>query len=370
MLVARRAARRGAPGFPDGPNGIICRAPSGAIQEPTASVETVAAVPAHPSSREPALRVACVPVDSPFSLEPHVLGAVAFGARARLPDDPRVVRVGLEPCDGIAACELWYGVGPVRSGRDGAIRHADDGVHQFAVIEVDEREHGGIAGAAEHAYRELWRFKRETDFPCPLRIWNFLDAINEGEGDDERYRHFVVGRAHALQGDALGQYPAATAIGRRDGSPILQVFWLAARDAGLALENPRQVSAYRYPRRYGPVAPGFSRAMLSPGFGLLISGTASVVGHASRHVGDPERQLGECLDNLDCMLARGAEAEPALAGTFDARSALKMYVRDPAVAPRLAALLAERVPDVPALVLAGDVCRSELLVELEAAQPL
>src|SRR6185295_11580577 len=113
-----------------------------------------------------------------------------------------------------AACELWLGRAPVRSGVSGEVRHADDGTHQFAVIEVDERPHGGIAEAAEHAYRTLWAFKRETDFPCPLRIWNFFDAINEGEGDQERYKRFVLGRARALEHDALAQYPAATAIGR------------------------------------------------------------------------------------------------------------------------------------------------------------
>jgi len=181
----------------------------------------------------------------------------------------------------------------------------------------------------------------------------------------------VLGRARALEHDALAQYPAATAIGRRDGSPVLQVYWLAAREAGLALENPRQVSAWRYPREYGPVAPGFSRAMLAPGFGLMISGTASVVGHASRHEGDADRQLDECLLNLERVLQRGAEAEPALDARFGPGSTLKLYVREPAEAARLGRSLAERLPaGTPLMVLAGDVCRSELLVEIEAAQPL
>src|SRR3546814_12468443 len=58
--------------------------------------------------------------------------------------------------------------------------------------------------------------------------------------------------------------PAATAIGRCDDARVVQVYWLAARTPGMPVENPRQVSAYRYPRQYGPQQPSFARAMLPP----------------------------------------------------------------------------------------------------------
>ena len=82
-----------------------------------------------------------------------------------------------------------------------------------------------------------------------------------------------------------GGYAAATAIGLPSPPDQLHVHWLATKQPGIAIENPRQVSAFAYPRDYGPVAPGFSRAMLLPGDTplLLISGTASIVGHASQH---------------------------------------------------------------------------------------
>ena len=49
---------------------------------------------------------------------------------------------------------------------------------------------------------------------------------------------------------------------------------------GTPVENPRQVSAYRYPREYGPQSPTFARALLppSPRVPLLLSGTASIDG--------------------------------------------------------------------------------------------
>ena len=82
--------------------------------------------------------------------------------------------------------------------------------------------------------------------------------------------------------------PAGTAVGTMSGP--LKIHFLAARQPGTHVENPRQVSAYEYPRVYGPCSPSFARATLRPsisGSHLLIAGTASVVGHVSEHIGDP-----------------------------------------------------------------------------------
>src|SRR6185312_12015184 len=64
---------------------------------------------------------------------------------------------------------------------------------------------------------------------------------------------------------------AATAIGHHGPEGLLQVYALCAAQPGQALENPRQVSAWKYPRRYGPTAPSFARAMRLPGGALAIS---------------------------------------------------------------------------------------------------
>lgn len=56
-----------------------------------------------------------------------------------------------------------------------------------------------------------------------------------------------------------------------------------------AIENARQVSAYCYPRDYGLRAPALARtgkARLAGRRDLLIAGTASIVGHASLHIGN------------------------------------------------------------------------------------
>ena len=143
-------------------------------------------------------------------------------------------------------------------------------------------------------------------------MWNYLDAINEGDGDAERYRQFCVGRARGLGRPNGKRLPAATAIGRQQPTHQLQVFWVAARVGGTPIENPRQVSAYHYPRAHGPVSPSFSRAMVAPDDTVLVSGTASIVGHVSQHHGDAQAQLAETLRNLAAVTSHAGVRRDAV----------------------------------------------------------
>jgi chorismate lyase/3-hydroxybenzoate synthase len=292
---------------------------------------------------------------------------VAFGEAPVQHDDPRCVRVRLEPLRGAGIMEVWHASGPVSFGFDGALRYAADANHLLGAIEVDERQHGGIAGAAEFAYAALSRFVASSRHPHMLRIWNYLDGINRGSGDDERYKLFCVGRNAGWGAwGSTETYPAATCIGRRDGNPVLQVYCLAGRAPGVPLENPRQTSAYRYPRQYGPAPPSFSRAMLASDRRIMISGTASIVGHASRHPGDVRAQLQETLTNLSNLLQRAAGTTQGITPRLGAETLLKVYLRDPALVDDVEALLHERLPrETQFIILHADVCRAELLVEVD-----
>ena len=297
-----------------------------------------------------------------------VLGFGALAPSSAAIDDPRYLHVPLSPLrEAAAPYEVWRSAGPVATGREGAIRYSHDGALMFGVLEWEEPD-GGILHASAHAYAALVAFWRDSDYPHLLRIWNYFDAITLGEGDSERYRQFCVGRVQGLGDVDTRTLPAATAIGSRDGRRVLQVYWLAAREPGLPLENPRQVSAYRYPREYGPPSPTFARALLppSPRVPLLLSGTASIVGHASQHADSLRAQLDETLTNLDSLLGAARERAPTLSPHLDGTSRLKVYVRDATDADAVAAQLEARLGTrVPWLMLHADVCRRELLVEIE-----
>lgn len=299
-------------------------------------------------------------------LEDPVLASIEFGASADTETAaPLAIKVRLEALDREPMAEYWLATGPVQAGRASPVRFAHDEHYLFATIEIDEREHGGILHAAEYAYRAAREFQRTSGFPNLLRMWNFMDAVNDGDGDLERYRQFCVGRARGLADASSERYPAATAIGRQLTTHELQVFWLAGRHEGTAIENPRQVSAYRYPRTHGPASPSFSRATITKDGTLLISGTASIVGHVSQHPGEPLAQLEETLRNLRVLIER---ARPNLAGQ-DETMLLKVYVRDRAHADAIAACVRTAFPNDRMIVLAADICRRELLLEIECVLP-
>lgn len=304
--------------------------------------------------------------------DPQVLAAVGFGEAGADPDDPRWLRVRL-PVHGTAPCEVWRSDRCVERGRDGDVAWAHDGALQFGTLEIEETAGDDALGfAAQAAYRRLLAFTAARGYPHLLRVWNYLDAITDGDGDDERYKRFCLGRGRGL-GDAVdGPLPAATAIGRpRAAGPgaRLQVYWLAARTPGTPVENPRQLSAYRYPRRYGPQPPSFARAMLAPGdMPLLLSGTASIVGHESRHPHCVRAQVDETLANFDSLIDAARARRPDLPPRFGAESRLKVYVRDAADLDAVAARLDERLDaSVPRIVLHAAVCRRELRVEIDGS---
>ena len=300
-----------------------------------------------------------------------VLAVFGFGDGAPATDatgDARYLRVPLQPFTDAPRFEVWRGTAGVVSARDAGIRHAHDGQLQYGALEVEEGD-GGILEASSLAYARLARFWRESGYPHVLRIWNYLDAITAGEGDAERYRQFCVGRVRGLGGVDTDTLPAATAIGSRDGRRILQVYWLATRQPGTPLENPRQLSAYRYPREHGPQSPSFARAMLPPAqarMPLFLSGTASIVGHASRHLDSLASQLDETLANLDSLVATARLRRPSLPAHLDHGTCLKVYLRDADHAALVSDLLDARLPaNVPRLLLHADICRRELQIEIE-----
>lgn len=290
--------------------------------------------------------------------QPGTLAVFGFSPATPSTADPRHLHI-VQAALGSMPLECWSVAGQVSHGWEGDLRWSRGAGWQFMAIEADESA-GGIEGACEHAYDRLLAHLAASPERHLLRVWNYLDNINAGVGDAERYRRFCSARARSMAAHGLVRFPAATAIGHRGTPGRLQVYALSATSDGRALENPRQVSAWEYPRQYGPTAPSFARAMLLPQGGLAISGTAAVLGHASHHVGDVTAQVDEAVANLQALLERAAL--PA----FDALSPLKVYVRRPEDAEAVSAALARHLDaSVPRILLQGDICRSELLVEID-----
>ncbi len=295
---------------------------------------------------------------APGRLADDVLAAFSYGSPQAESGDTRVLSTGLATADDVPAMELWRAPGPTTTDTDGPVRFAVHPEYLFGILDLDEGRFRDIADAAESAYRWMREFQDRQTQRHLLRVWNFFDSINTGEGDFERYRLFCVGRARGLGDLPPDKLPAATAVGRPRPSGRVQVCWLAGRAPGLPIENPRQVRAYRYPREYGPSPPAFARAMRLETGELIGSGTSSIVGHQSRHDGDLAAQVDETLANLrELHRSGGGGGEPA---------GVKVYLRQRMGDSRiLETICAGLSPVEPPLLIEADICRRELLVEIE-----
>lgn len=209
---------------------------------------------------------------------------------------------------------------------------------------------------AYETYQSLIAQARGAGFPYFVRMWNYLGSINEDEAGRERYQLFCAGRHDAFV-DAGYHHdvdlPAASAVGMPGRG--LVTYFLAAREPGVQIENPRQVAAYHYPAQYGPKSPSFSRATMWNGT-VFVAGTSSVVGHKSVHQGDVDAQLEETLRNIEVVLAQTGRS------LRDVVSA-KTYVRRAADYTRIAERLRGVFPRN--LYLESDICRADLLLEIE-----
>lgn len=203
------------------------------------------------------------------------------------------------------------------------------------------------------------------------RIWNFVPRINEHDGELENYRAFCKGRHQAFEkhfGNAdERRMPAASAVGT--GGDVLCGVFIAGTAAVRYVENPEQVPAYRYPSRYGPRSPSFARASLvqrNDGQRLYISGTASIRGSESHHPDDVAAQCELAIANME-LVARAAGLG-GLGSDASQSRAFRIYLREPALWPLVKPVFEARLcrPADPYTALQADICRRELLVELEA----
>lgn len=312
---------------------------------------------------------------APADAGTDLLGAVLYGDPLR----QDVVAIGaplpLLPAGG-STYTTWLSPGPFETGQFGALSYRHNAHLLFGSISLREADFApredcsGLQQASHAAYAAVFEVLQRTGFPYLARCWNYLPRINLDGGGLERYRQFNIGRQDAFiaaEQAWLAGSPSACALGTASGEIVL--YFLASRQALHTIENPRQVSAYLYPERYGPRSPTFSRASLLalPGQEVLfISGTASIVGHESLHPGDVRAQTEETLRNLAAIVQQ-ANLQSTLSGFSCRDLVFKVFVRQPADMPAVAQVLhATLGADLDVIYLQADICRAELLVEIEA----
>ena len=239
------------------------------------------------------------------------------------------------------------------------------------------------------AFAETRKLIESFGFEYPVRFWNFLPDIHRTIFSDgiahDWYMLFNECRDLAFK-DWLhpainrekhnGNFkptPAASGVGHT--GPELAIHCLAMKRPGQSIENPRQIPSIRYSHRYGPKPPNFARATLvsHPDFDhqqLLVAGTASICGEQSMHADNLSRQIDETIANLQSLVATAANKSVVL--PLSAFTSLRVYHRYESDRELISQSLQNYFqPHSPAIeYLRADICRKELLVEIEGLAEL
>lgn len=299
----------------------------------------------------------------------RVLGIVGFGKPSLERKDIASAWVDMPAIGTDRAFEVWTSTAPVQAETRGRIRSARNAQILFGCVEIPEDDRTDYDVLIYNDYCGIFDYLDDLGYPNLIRIWHYLPDIHLDEGALERYKRFSLGRHEAFvaKGRTIStDAPAASAVGKRSGNTV--ICFLAAPRPGIPIENPRQVSAYSYPAQYGPRGPTFSRALFTSWDDLqqlYISGTAAIFGHLSQHEGDAGAQAGETIVNL-----RAVMDEARAHGLIDVRQntelLFKVYLRQPGFRAIAETRLREAFGPAPSILyLQADICRRELLLEIE-----
>jgi enamine deaminase RidA (YjgF/YER057c/UK114 family) len=224
-----------------------------------------------------------------------------------------------------------------------------------------------------------------SSFRRVVRTWFYLGGITEPEAEVQRYQELNRARAdfyHDVRFHcsspgpnwAHDVYPASTGIGMSGIGLVTSCLALETQrdDTFLVpLENPQQVPAYAYDAKHSPQSPKFSRAValvLGNRVTTWVSGTASIVDSESRHLGDPEKQTAQTIDNIERLISSENFASHGLNGagaSLHDLAEIRVYLKRPGDLAKCRAICERRFGPVPAVYTVAGVCRPELLVEIE-----
>lgn len=266
------------------------------------------------------------------------------------------------------AFEVWQGVQQSKNNDDWKLYHNNQ--YLIATVPSTHLQNLTIDAATEKAYTLIFQQLESWGYPYLIRTWNFFNGItDDGYGANNNYQLFCSGRTRAYSNYPIANqaYPAATVIGTNND---LHIHFIASKTSGLGIENTKQVSAYEYPAYYSEDPPLFSRAVLHQNDSqniLFISGTASITSHSTQHEGDINRQTEVCLDNIQHLLNTAIHDHQLPNISISDFTQLKVFIKHSehikTVRTHIESLLGTHTS---VIYLNGDMCRTDLLVEIEA----
>lgn len=209
-----------------------------------------------------------------------------------------------------------------------------------------------------------------------VRQWNYIERITHMADEGQHYQLFNDARSHFYNACSWENgYPAATGIGTQAGG--VTVLFDAVRGSAQcskAVDNPLQISAHSYSQQVlinnkqaHKTTPKFERARYVQGdeASIYISGTAAIRGEASCGE-DAVEQTRLTMENIDYLIGEQNLANSGIVAPEKmAYASLRAYLKHRADLDSVVEWMYAHYPAVDVLYLWADICREELLIEIE-----
>jgi enamine deaminase RidA (YjgF/YER057c/UK114 family) len=254
------------------------------------------------------------------------------------------------------------------AGRPYALLENSDGRFLFGGGFQSDITAKSIGQQSEDVFRQIGEWLEEAHFPVNsiIRQWNYIERITCLEDGNQHYQSFNDARSDFYAQSAWPNgYPAATGIGANLGGVVADLDAALFTSPGtcvVPIDNPLQAAAHTYSDKVLKTAggktatPKFERAK-SITFGnrrlVHISGTAAIRGENSLKEAGLERQLHVTMENISRLTGH---ARPAM---------LRVYLKNRADYALAERLIRAYHLSIPVSFMCADVCREELLIEIE-----
>ncbi|HPI67651.1 MAG TPA: hypothetical protein PL003_00370 [Bacteroidales bacterium] len=236
------------------------------------------------------------------------------------------------------------------------------------------------ASAAFEVMRGLLE-KADMSLNNVVRQWNYIGnilSVNDGLQNYQKFNEVRNDFYSAYRN--VSWYPAATGVGMKIGNVILDFSALQTNDSIIPVDNPEQVRAYKYGQdvlkgvagkaKTKKHPPQFERALLISGKQyscLHISGTAAIKGQLT--VGkDVYEQSLITIKNIQRLTDTAFLNDIAGQQQFSNEnfSLLRVYIKYQSDFETVKGICRQIFPDIPAVFIEADICRDDLLMEIEA----
>lgn len=247
--------------------------------------------------------------------------------------------------------------------------------------------HQNIRSQSDRIFEILSEILRIEQMPVSsiIRQWNYIEKITAIDPDGhQHYQDFNDARSLFYESTTWENgYPAATGIGTQWGGVVVDVDMympLAATGPGASpVDNPLQVSAHAYSQGVllgekdqklsQKTTPKFERAKAvwynNRGF-IYISGTAAIRGEKSLEGIGIGEQARITLDNIKYLISAENLRVSGIPVKEDGRpTCFRVYVKHWEDMKEASEVIKEQYPELPMVYTLADVCRSELLIEIE-----